>query len=221
MDDFVSKWKKDNRYRTKVKLVLYSLFIVVVSIYALSLNSEVIQDEIDDSIDNNVNNNVNNNVELKDDVNDEEIIDISDIVKKTIKIRLDEDEIVYKIVSDKNKETIIKEYDDKIEEYIYQDGEYYLLSDEDYLITTIDMVYDKIKYNYLDLSTINKYLEKATGNNKQYLVYLKDIILGVDSEDYFIIHINSDKINIDYTALMKFFDKDIDNCFVDINIERE
>ena len=217
MDDFVSKWKKDNKFRTKVKLGLYVLFIVIVSVYALSLNSDVVIDNLDDNIDNNV----IDKIENKDDINEKDMINVSNIDKKTINIRIDEDEIIYKITYDKDKETIIKEYDDKIEEYIYEDGEFYLLSDGEYIITTIDMVYDVIKYNYLDLSTINKYLEKAKNNNQQYMVYLEDVILGVDSDDYFIIQINGDKINVDYTPMIKYFSNDINGCFVDMVIERE
>ena len=73
--------------------------------------------------------------------------------------------------------------------------------------------------NYINLESINSYLEKAkSSNNNQYLVYLKDIILGNDSEEYFTILINDDKINIDYTPLIKQFNHDIKKYKVNIQI---
>ena len=93
------------------------------------------------------------------------------------------------------------------------------LDNDIYVKTTKDEVYDIVNYNYLNLETINEYLSKATANNNQYLVYLKDIILGNDSEDYFVILINDKTIDIDYTPLMKQFNSKINNYKVTIKIE--
>ena len=39
MNEFLEKWKNDKKYRTKIKLLAYIAFFVIVSIYALSLNN--------------------------------------------------------------------------------------------------------------------------------------------------------------------------------------
>ena len=87
-----------------------------------------------------------------------------------------------------------------------------------YVKTTKDEVYDIVNYNYINLESINTYLNKATNNNDQYLVYLKDIILGNNSEEYFVILVNNNKINIDYTPLMQEFNENIFKYTVDIEI---
>ena len=79
--------------------------------------------------------------------------------------------------------------------------------------------YDIVNYNYLKLETINEYLSKPVKRENEYLVYLKDIILGPGSEDYIIITKEDNIINIDYTELMKNFDKTIENYSIKIEIE--
>ena len=63
---------------------------------------------------------------------------------------------------------------------------------------------------------LNEYITKAEKLENQYLVYLKDIILDSNSNDYIVININNNKINIDYTVLMKNFDETIEKYFVNI-----
>ena len=92
---------------------------------------------------------------------------------------------------------------------------------DNYIITTKDEVYDIINYNYINLSTINEYLKKATKNDNQYLVYLKDIILGNDSDDYIVIDINENNIFIDYTVLMKEFNNNLNKYQVIIEIKEK
>ena len=122
------------------------------------------------------------------------------------------------IIKKDNQETIIKEHNNITSNYLYKDNNYYQLEDDTYILTTKDNIYDVINENYLNLSSINKYLEKSQNNNNQYLVYLKDIILGESSEDYFVILINNNKISIDYTPLMKHFNNSLKKFNVDITI---
>ena len=61
----------------------------------------------------------------------------------------------------------------------------------------------------------------STKKDNQYLVYLKDIVLGSDSQEYITITKEEDKINIDYTSLMNQFDKTIDNYTVEFVIEEK
>jgi len=215
MDEFIKKWKKDSKYRTKIKLLVYTLFIISVSVYAISINSNFQGD----------NNNQNNEIsDIKEDTNQtskKNILDIPDNYKEIIKIKIDNDEFEYIVTKNNNKENIVKYKKDEISNYIYENNKYYKLIDDNYFVTSSDEVYDIINYNYINLLTINEYLKKATNDNQQYVIYLKDIILGIDSDEYFIIIINNNKINIDYTPLMKYFNKNINQCIVEILIEKE
>ena len=65
----------------------------------------------------------------------------------------------------------------------------------------------------------NVYLSKSIKQDNQYIVYLKDIILGDNTDDYIIIEKNDNKINIDYTTLINNFNKNINKCLVNIKIE--
>ena len=212
MKDFVEKYKKDQKYKTKIKLLLYSVFVLIVSIYALSLPSAKNISDTDNNIENN---------NINDQTNNKSIIKIPE--KYTYKIDITIDEIGYKYHGEKNisQKTIIKETVDNKKEYIYQDNEYYINDNGLYIKTTKDEVYDIINYNYINIENINTYLNKAEKTGNQYLVYLKDIILGNDSEKYFVIVVNENKINIDYTPLMQEFNSNIEKYKVDIEIKEK
>ena len=80
-------------------------------------------------------------------------------------------------------------------------------------------MYDIVNINYINLNTINEYLKTSHKNNNQYIVYLKDIILENESDDYFIILVNDNEINIDYTPLEKIINNNIEKYKVHIKIE--
>ena len=209
MDDFYKKWKEDKKYRTKIKLLAYTFFIIIVSIYALSIN------------DNTPNNNINE--EKKDDKeiinSNENIITIPKNYTYNINITIDNDNYSYYGKKTPQEEIITKETPTSITNYRYFDNEYYIQIDDIYQKTTKEDVYDIATYNYLNLTNINKYLSKSTKNNNEYWVYLKDVILGNDSNDYFIINLSNNHINIDYTELIKEFNPNISKYLVDIKIE--
>lgn len=213
MDDFLEKWKKDTKYRTKVKLLLSTLFVIFVSVYALTLPP--VENTLDDLSDENKQ--LEDTTSINTDSN-KSIIKVPN--NYTYKINITIDESNYKYYGEKNinQTTITKETADTIKNYIYENNEYYVEDNDLYVKTTKDEVYDIVNYNYINLESINTYLNKATNNNDQYLVYLKDIILGNNSEEYFVILVNNNKINIDYTPLMQEFNENIFKYTVDIEI---
>ena len=209
MDDFYKKWKEDKKYRTKIKLLAYTAFVIIVSIYALSIN---------DNIPNNNTNYENNH--NKETINTKEnTIAIPNSYTYNINVTIDNEFYSYQGKKTLEEETITKETSNGITNYRYFNNEYYVLIDEIYQITTKEDVYDVVNYNYLNLANINRYLSKSTKNINEYWVYLKDVILGNESDDYFIITINDDHINIDYTNLIKEFNPNISKYLVDIKIE--
>lgn len=218
MEDFLKKWNSDSRFKTKIKLSLYTLFVVFVAIFAVSGrdNSPIntFEDNLNqekDQINNNQTENSNNTIEK---------INIPDEYKYKINITINE--MTYQYIGNKNKlkETIVKKTSQTETNYIYENGEYYKENDnKNYLLTSKEEVYDVIDYSYLELNTINQYLSKAEKKENEYRVYLKDIILGTDNQKYIIITKIENKINIDYTNLFNYFDKKTTKNLVEIEIE--
>ena len=77
----------------------------------------------------------------------------------------------------------------------------------------------------MQLENINKYLLKSEKKEDKFLVYLKDIVLGNESEEYITIEIfqniiiNQQIIKVDYTPLIKAFNSDIEKYYIQIEIE--
>ncbi len=208
MNDFISKWKNDNKFKAKIKLLLYGIFILLVTVYAFSINNHM---AVDNSI--NTNNNLNNTNDNK--------ITIPKEYDYSITINIDEKSYQYYGTKKQDSITINKVIDDSETNYLYKDNDYYIFDNEMYIKTNKEEVYNIINYNYLDLNTINSYLSKSSRSGNQYLVYLKDIILEYDDNDYLVIIVNNNKINIDYTSLMKLTNPDIEKCYVIIDIKEK
>ena len=209
MNEFLEKWKSDKRYRTKIKLIAYTAFVVIVSVYAISASDKLP-----------TNTSIFENDQIENVDKETNTIDIPE--NYTYKITINIDDVIYTYNGQRmgGEETIQKESNGVINDYRYDDNEYYELIDGNYQLTTKKEVYDTVNYNYINLENINKYLNKAEKNNSNYLVYLKDIILGNDSNDSFTISINDNYISIDYTQLIKEFDSNINKYLVDIVIEK-
>lgn len=212
MKDFMENWKTDSRFRTKVKLGLYTLFVAIVAIFAFSTRNNVSIDNLQD--DNNSNTNEKNTP-----------ITIPQKYNYIINITINENSYQYTGTKESTKESITKMSNGIVTNYRYENENYYKEENGIYVVTAKEEIYDIVNYNYLKLETINQYLSKATNSNNQYLVYLKDIILGNDSKEYITITKNDNninnlsKINIDYTSLMKLFDNTIENYLIEIKIE--
>ena len=212
MNDFLDKWKKNKKYQTKVKLLIYTSFVVIVSIFAIS-NKNVISNDITNEYENSLN-------KQKDETEfNQKLINIPENYSYEINININDKEYKYTGTKTLIEEKITKKDEETIKNYIYKDGNYYMEDNENYILTTEDELYNLISKNYIELSTINTYISKSINENNQQIVYLKDIILGNTSDKYITIEINSNNINIDYTSLINSFDKNINKCLVNINIE--
>lgn len=207
MNDFLEKWKNDKKYRTKIKLLAYTGFVVIVSIYALSINGKTPS-----------NNNQYNNFSNFEFTNN--TFDIPKEYTYKINVNIDDDTYVYSGKKTNSEETIKKEHNGTITEYRYFNNEYYILMDDVYQLTTKETIYNPVNYNYLNLTNINTYLSKAKKINNMYNVYIKDVVLGNETDHYFTILVNDNHINIDYTPLVNEFDYNIQKYLVDIIIEK-
>lgn len=210
MNDFLEKWRSNNKYRAKIKLILYGLFFIIVSIYAITLNNT------------NLSNIASNNtkIEPNDEIN-KDIIKIPIHYNYHIKVKIDNNIIEYSGEKTTDEEIITKIINDETTNYLFKNNTYYIENNATYIVTPKDAVYDIINPIYINLDNINMYLSKATKNGDQYLVYLKDIILDNDTDKYFVISLNNRQINIDYTPLMKEFNPAINTYKVDITIDEK
>lgn len=203
MDEFRKKWHENKKFRAQIKLLGYFLFIIMVSLFARTLNTNtpIIPEE-----------------DKKENKSTTDVISIPE--KYDLEMTVLYNDETYKFTQNKTtlQESITKETPQGITYYLYKDNQYYQNKAGTYLVTTKEDVYSPIEKNYLDLENINLYLSKATIENRQYLIPIKEIILGNDTDEYFIITINNNKIDIDYTPLAKKFSSDIDKLNVKINL---
>lgn len=206
MKEFRERWYQEPKFKAKVELGVYAIFVILVAIFAFSTRP---QNDYKQTENNNNNENIN---EIK-------TIDIPEKYNYIKNITINDKKYQYQGNVEFDKENIIKTIKEETTNYLYQNKDYYRKESETFILTTKDEVYDIINYNYLDINTINKYLSKSILSKEKHLVYLKDIILDNNSNDYIIIEINKEKINIDYTALIKYYDETIERCLVEIIIE--
>lgn len=208
MENFIEKWQNDKKYRAKMKLLLYLVFIIAVSIYAVSLN--------------------NNNYELtnqddykqKDNIQND-IIEIPETYTYDTVVNINDSTYKFTGTKDKEKESITKEVDDEINNFIVQNNEYYKEENGIYIKTSKESIYEPVNYDYININNINLFLKNAKKNNNEYLVYVKDIILGNTSNEYFVISVNENYIYIDYTPLVKQLNNSIYKYTVSIKIIEE
>lgn len=210
MNEFIEKWKNDKKYQTKIKLLLYTLFVVFVSIFAISgrntsLNNANINEEKDIS-------QSNTNI----------ITYTEDEYNYNIVIKINEDEYQYTKSKTKEQETIIKTIQNEEFKYILKNNTYYKYFNNNYILTSENEVYDIINHDLIEIKTINEYLKNSIQKNNQYQINIKDLILESDNQNTITITINDNIIEIDYTELMKeILDTNIDRYLVQIKIEQE
>lgn len=210
MENFIEKWKNEPKFKTKIQLGLYTLFVVVVAIFAIATREDVkiTSPDIEKEEENLVN-------ETENDF----FIKIPSEYNYTKNITINTKQYQYTGIKNNGRETINKILNDETIEYLYMDNNYYKNENETYVLTNKEEIYNEINPNYLKLETINQYLSKAKLENNKYIVYLKNIIIGNDSEEFITITIEDNKTSIDYTSLMKLFDEKIDNYIVEVTIE--
>lgn len=213
MNDFLEKWKTDHKFKTKIKLLAYTLFVMIVTIYAISLNRQnnelPLQEPDSNIIDDQTKSNKNTLINIPDEYNYE------------VEVTIDAEKYNFSGSKKTSETTIKKENNNEIKEYLLRNDKYYEVIDDNFIITTKKEVYNPINYSYLNLENINKYLENSTKENNQYKVYLKDIVLGNDSQDYITIDIIDNEYKIDYTNLINSFDNNYNSYIVDIKLKEE
>lgn len=191
---------KDKRERAKIELILYGIFFLGVIIFVRIIGS--MSSGIEDS-----------NIEKE-----SFIFTISDNYEYDMVINKNDNIYEYygKVLG--NNSTINLRETDKEKTYYFTNKKYYVLKDNEYILTSEEEVYPYIDYYYLSVDNIKEYIHMATKEGEVYKLKLSDIVLNNNSEDYIEIFINEGDKNIviDYTALFKLMDQDIDKLLVNI-----
>lgn len=191
---------KDKRERAKIELILYGIFFLGVIIFVRIIGS--MSSGIEDS-----------NIEKE-----SFIFTISDNYEYDMVINKNDNIYEYygKVLG--NNSTINLRETDKEKTYYFTNKKYYVLKDNEYILTSEEDVYPYIDYYYLSVDNIKEYIHMATKEGEVYKLKLSDIVLNNNSEDYVEIFINEGDKNIvvDYTALFKLMDQDIDKLLVNI-----
>ena len=208
MKEFIEKWQTDSKFKAKTKLGLSTLFVLFVAIFAFSIR--------DDSM-------PLNDVDTSFPGETEKInyTKLSASEKYDVNVLFNDQEIKYSYSEDDEKQVILKKQTNETTKYVYDEDEYYKEISGQYIKTSQEEVYDIVDYNYINFNTINQYLKASEYEENEYIVYLNDIILGNDSEEFITIKQENNKTTIDYTSLIKTFDKTAEKLLVEVIIEDE
>ncbi len=222
---FIKKIKTSKKYRSKLELSSYGIFILIVIIFvnvsSLKTNSyNYTKKELDTK-------KQNETLTYK---------SINEKYNANIKVTITNKETTTAKDYEINKNydaTTIKKLDNNTEYKIVDNGEFYTSNDE---VVEEKEIFDLIPYKYLNIKSIKEYIEKGTVDYTtkyssgveltSYKVMIKDLLPDNITEDYITINITTEEekitIDIDYTNLLK--NDNIDTCNVKIiytNIKEE
>lgn len=211
---FKEKWQ-DKKYQAKVKLLGYGIFVLLV-IIMLSFGQG------NNNIDNSEYNDIDENILEEDNVKFYK--PNVDNYKYEIKIINEKDNneevVIYSGEINNGDEVLVKKINKKEYRYKVKNDKYYVLENDNYVLTSLENVYDIIEYKYIDIDNINNYLSVSEENDNEYYIYLKDVILECNIDEYFTILFDEDSLTIDYTNFINYLnDDDYDSYIVNFNYE--
>lgn len=233
---FIEKYKEDKKYKAKVQLIGYGIFIVIIIIYLNIYNMTG----------NHTNTKLTNQITTNDTEN-KKVEEVGEWIKELdnnyqydITVSLKEEdstkEIHYSGSSYKTKMTIIKEENGITTNYFKEDKNYYFKEEDKYTLSDEDTVYSLIKGDYIELANLKNYLESSEldhytnySSGKYEYVYnllVRNIIKTLEKDDSitFNVVIENDTIiiEVDYANLLNNSGEDVDECkvtykYTDIN----
>ena len=105
-------------------------------------------------------------------------------------------------------------------DYFYKMGnKYYILDNNgNYILTSVEDIYNYIDYRYLDISNIKEYIKLSTKDNNNYNIKVSDIILNSNNTNNITISIDesNNTITLDYTELFKIDNNNLNKEIVTI-----
>ncbi len=190
---------KDKRERAKLELLFYGIFFLAIIVFTriLSGYNDVPK--------------VNNTKSF--------INEITDNYEYNIDINIDNNKYKYYGKRLGNNMSINKVIDNKYDYFYKMGNKYYILdTNGNYILTSVEDIYNYIDYRYLDISNIKEYIKLSTKDNNNYNIKVSDLILNSNNTNTITISIDelNNTITLDYTELFKIDNNNLNKEIVTI-----
>lgn len=191
---------KDKRERAKLELLFYGIFFLAIIVFTRILSGY---------------NDVPKVTATKSFINE-----ITDNYEYNIDINIDNNKYKYYGKRLGNNMSINKVIDNKYDYFYKMGNKYYILDNNgNYILTSVEDIYNYIDYRYLDISNIKEYIKLGTKDNNNYNIKVSDLILN-NNNNTNTITISIDELNntitLDYTELFKIDNNNLNKEIVTI-----
>ena len=228
---FFDKYKTDKKYKAKVQLIGYGIFILILIAYLNISNMNATSHGNITTLKNEI-----NNKETSATTEDKQIDLLEKInnnyeytINTTIITNEEEKEVKYSGRSAKNNMEITKEINTTTINYYKVDSRYYKKDNDTYELAREEDIYDVVGKEYIELNDVKEYIDKSSLDHvteystgkKEYVYHLKvkEIIKSYQGQDEVEIKIIEENniltIIIDYTNLMKLFSEELKECMIE------
>lgn len=233
---FFEKIRTDKKYSAKVQLIGYGVLIVVLVLYLNIANmgrtvpsGNLVPDDISDG-NTSLENTEHKSNDLLKEIDKNYQYDQHVVLKRKNGDVGEELSSHYYGKSYGNNLEINKEDATGIKNYYKIEDRYYVKDDTGVVFTDVDIVYDLVDGEYLELSDIKKLMNKASldhvtdysSGKKEYVYHLKvkDIILSYQKDDVVEIGATLENdtltIHIDYSNLLSVIDENVLECSMEV-----
>ena len=190
---------KDKRERAKLELLFYGIFFLAIIVFTRILSGYNDVPKVNDT---------------KSFINE-----ITDNYEYNIDINIDNNKYKYYGKRLGNNMSINKVIDNKYDYFYKMGNKYYILDNNgNYILTSVEDIYNYIDYRYLDLSNIKEYIKLSTKDNNNYNIKVSDLILNSNNTNTITISIDelNNTITLDYTELFKIDNNNLNKEIVTI-----
>lgn len=190
---------KDKRERAKLELLFYGIFFLAIIVFTRILSGYNDVPKVNDT---------------KSFINE-----ITDNYEYNIDINIDNNKYKYYGKRLGNNMSINKVIDNKYDYFYKMGNKYYILDNNgNYILTSVEDIYNYIDYHYLDISNIKEYIKLGTKDNNNYNIKVSDIILNSNNTNTITISIDelNNTITLDYTELFKIDNNNLNKEIVTI-----
>lgn len=190
---------KDKRERAKLELLFYGIFFLAIIVFTRILSGYNDVPKVNDT---------------KSFINE-----ITDNYEYNIDINIDNNKYKYYGKRLGNNMSINKVIDNKYDYFYKMGNKYYILdTNGNYILTSVEDIYNYIDYRYLDISNIKEYIKLGTKDNNNYNIKVSDIILNSNNTNNITISIDesNNTIILDYTELFKIDNNNLNKEIVTI-----
>lgn len=190
---------KDKRERAKLELLFYGIFFLAIIVFTRILSGYNDVPKVNDT---------------KSFINE-----ITDNYEYNIDINIDNNKYKYYGKRLGNNMSINKVIDNKYDYFYKMGNKYYILDNNgNYILTSVEDIYNYIDYRYLDISNIKEYIKLSTKDNNNYNIKVSDIILNSNNTNTITISIDelNNTITLDYTELFKIDNNNLNKEIVTI-----